>query len=165
MKQLHLGLYIWHPGDQILQKMEPTADHVFVPNDLMKNVFMAVSLDTYDDKEDYPGNLLPRYKQIVAERLTVAGLSIAYELNYPIEIEGEKLTVTYDKNLTYLANGISVFYYCTQLDACDAVIFLDMWTEIEMERDIGPARRKSAILVVLPMERDPCSCIQRSSSV
>ena len=37
--------------------MEPTADHVFVPNDLMKNVFMAVSLDTYDDKEDYPGNL------------------------------------------------------------------------------------------------------------
>ena len=57
MKQLHLGLYIWHPGDQILQKMEPTADHVFVPNDLMKNVFMAVSLDTYDDKEDYPGNL------------------------------------------------------------------------------------------------------------
>ena len=119
-----------------------TADHGFVPNEEMKNVFMAVSLDTYDDKEDYPGNLHPRYKQIVAERLAVAGLSIAYGLNYPtngpfplsIEIGGGKITVTYDKDLTYIANEISGFYYCTQLDDCDAGIFLDLWTEIEMER-------------------------------
>ena len=54
-----------------------TADHGFVPNEEMENVFMAVSLDTYDDKEDYPGNLHTRYKQIVAERLAVAVLSIA----------------------------------------------------------------------------------------
>ena len=44
----------------------------------LKNVFMAVAIDTYDSRSGYPGNLHPRYKQIVAERLATAGLHVAY---------------------------------------------------------------------------------------
>merc|ERR550525_777991 len=39
---------------------------------------MASPLDTYDDKDGYPGGIHPRYKQIVGERLAIAGMDVAY---------------------------------------------------------------------------------------
>jgi len=123
-----------------------TADQGYVPNKDMENVFMAVSLDTYDDKEGYPGNLHPRYKKVVAERLAVAGLNIAYGLDFPtsgpfplsIESDGDAIIITYDKEPTYNANEMSGFYYCycgsemscSQLEECDAGVELSYWKEV-----------------------------------
>ena len=39
---------------------------------------MSTCLDTYDSKEGYPGGIHSRYKQIVAERLAIAGMNVAY---------------------------------------------------------------------------------------
>jgi sialate O-acetylesterase len=55
-----------------------TADVGYVPNDRLVKVFMASPLDTYDNKEGYPGGLHPRNKQIVGQRLAMAGLNVAY---------------------------------------------------------------------------------------
>ena len=70
---------------------------------------MASPLDTYDDKEGYPGNIHSRYKQIVGERLAVAGMYVAYGKQdqaykpygpFPVVVKLEadlnKITVTYD---------------------------------------------------------------------
>ena len=42
----------------------------------MNNTFMAVAMDTYDEE----GGSNPRYKQIVAERLSISGGNVAYGL-------------------------------------------------------------------------------------
>ena len=46
-----------------------TADFGNAPNPSMEDVFMAVAMDTYDEE----GGSNPRYKQIVAERLSISG--------------------------------------------------------------------------------------------
>ena len=50
----------------------------YVPNPRMEQVFMAVALDTFDEKEGYPGNIHTRYKQVVGERLALAAMAVAY---------------------------------------------------------------------------------------
>ena len=57
-----------------------TADQGIVPNEHQQNTFMAVAIDTYDE-ESPSGSIHPRYKQIVAERLALAGLNIAYQMD------------------------------------------------------------------------------------
>ena len=54
-------------------------DQGFLPNSEEQNGFSAVSFDTY-----YNGTVHPHNKQLPAQRLAIAGLSIAYGLpNFP----------------------------------------------------------------------------------
>ena len=69
-----------------------TADYGYAPNPSMNNTFMAVAMDTYDEE----GGNNPRYKQIVAERLSISGGNVAYGLTaqptngpYPIEVHSD----------------------------------------------------------------------------
>ena len=120
----------------------------------MQNVFMAVAIDTYDSKSGYPGNIHPRYKQIVAERLATAGLRVAYgreELpaNGPFptgftvnpgEEDGlQVVVVEYDTELTYDNTEISGFYYCCEEDveACGFVAnnFVEMEKRLVSQLD------------------------------
>ena len=136
-----------------------TADIGKVPNDVLQNAFMAVAIDTYDaDSPHTP--IHPRYKQIVAERLSFSGLNIAYgkdefPTNGPfiesIGFAGKSLIgITYDQDITYdeirqrqferneqttkRPNEISGFYYCcVQYDFCDN----ENWMEVERIFDSG----------------------------
>jgi sialate O-acetylesterase len=124
-----------------------TSDMGVVPNDHLQNVFMAVALDTYD--ADAPtGTVHPRYKKIVAERLSLAGLNVAYGITkYPTNgpyiqsinltplMQNEGLvTITYDQSITYDDTEISGFYYCcTEYASCDD----DNWIEINKLNEVG----------------------------
>lgn len=121
-----------------------TADQGYVPNDIMSNVFMASPLDTYDPKEGYPGGIHPRYKQIVAERLAVAGMNVAYHYSTPyapfgpipftteFEREVMEMVITYDEPITYTNTEISGFYACkSTAEDCDAGNSVATWIEIE----------------------------------
>ena len=55
-----------------------TADFDFVHYKRMDTVFMAVSLDTYDEEN----GIHPRYKQIIGERLGISGMRVAYGNEY-----------------------------------------------------------------------------------
>merc|ERR1712123_177173 len=123
-----------------------TADVGVVPNDIMKNVFMATPLDTYDSKEGYPGGIHPRYKQIVAERLAVAGMNVAYQYPTPYAPFGPvpfttefdkasmEMVITYDVPITYTNTEISGFYACMNTaEECDAGSSIETWIEIEKE--------------------------------
>jgi len=108
-----------------------TADYGYVPNNSpgMEHVFMAVALDTYDSKGGYPGGIHPRYKQIVGERLAIAGMNVAYgdesfPTNGPFPVDGSLdegwYTLIYDQDLTYDDSEITGFYYCcTAYEECD----------------------------------------------
>merc|ERR1719204_2463561 len=86
-----------------LIRWHQTADYGFVPNDRLQNVFMAVTLDTYDEE----GGIHPRYKQIVGERLATTGMNLVYgddslPLNGPMVsqtevLSGPVLSLTYDQ--------------------------------------------------------------------
>ena len=115
-----------------------TADQGYVPNERMKNVFMASPLDTYDSKEGYPGNVHTRYKQIVAERLAIAGMNVAYDYEAPyapygpipfltdFQMEDMRMVITYDTQITYQNSEISGFYVCTAMaEDCDAGASVD----------------------------------------
>ena len=123
-----------------------TADYGYVPNDRLKNVFMASPLDTYDDMEGYPGGIHPRYKQIVGERLAVSGMYVAYGKNQetepyrpygpmPSQVDVDPvrqiITVTYDEGIVYDNTEISGFYVCQDdLDSCDSTDSLESWVEV-----------------------------------
>jgi len=112
----------------------------YVPHDGMPNVFMATSMDTFDIGEGYPGGIHPRYKQVVAKRLAIAGLNVAYgRKNYPtggpfpvdLKEEGSVVTLVYDQDLQILDAEISGFYFCPESpDKCDEGSTLVLWTEI-----------------------------------
>ena len=55
-----------------------TANTGHVPNNLMPNTFMAVAVDLGDPTAPM-GDIHPRYKQQVGQRLATAGLAIAYK--------------------------------------------------------------------------------------
>ncbi|XP_067675186.1 sialate O-acetylesterase-like isoform X2 [Haliotis asinina] len=55
-----------------------TARHGIVPNQDLKNVFMAVAMDLPDYNSPY-GSVHPRYKQDVARRLVLAARAVAYK--------------------------------------------------------------------------------------
>jgi len=121
-----------------------TADYGYVPNERLKNVFMASPLDTYDDKEGYPGGIHPRYKQIVGERLAVAGIYVAYGMQeepyrpygpLPISVDLDRVNmlikVTYEDDIVYDNTEISGFYFCEDSPLnCDDTNSVARWTEI-----------------------------------
>ena len=104
----------------------------------MQNVFMSVALDTYDEADGYPGGIHPRYKQVVAQRLAVAGLHVAYQMEeYPtggpfpeyFEPQESSIRVIYSTNFTYNENAeITGFYYCDESpEKCDEGNNLSLW--------------------------------------
>jgi len=124
-----------------------TADYGYVPNERMEKVFMSSALDTYDSKQEgYPGGIHPRNKQVVAARLAVAGLAVAYDMDsYPTngpfpsiislavsKAEEEVLVVEFDQDLIYNAAAeISGFYFCPLApDQCDLGATLDTWAPV-----------------------------------
>lgn len=54
-----------------------TAQVGYVPNNILKNVFMAVAIDLGDPTSPY-GSVHPRDKQDVGDRLFRAGLAVVY---------------------------------------------------------------------------------------
>ena len=121
-----------------------TADQGFVPNDNLRNVFMASPLDTFDAKEGYPGNIHTRYKQVVGERLAVAGMYVAYGKEdqaykpygpFPVDVsldpDLQRITVTYDQDIVFDRTEISGFYICYDDEgACDNSESLANWEEV-----------------------------------
>ena len=122
-----------------------TADYGFVPNERLEKVFMASPLDTFDDREGYPGGIHPGYKQIVGERLAVAGMFVAYGNDMDtgpyrpygpvptlVEIDSSNvIKVTYGDDIVYDNTEISGFYYCQDdPESCDSTDTLERWVEI-----------------------------------
>jgi len=117
-----------------------TADVGVVPNDLMPDVFMATALDTFDAADGYPGGIHPRYKQIVAQRLAIAGLNVAYGMEeyptsgpFPVDLkeDGGVVTFVYDQDLFMYDAEISGFYYCPESPVkCDEGSTVDLWAEV-----------------------------------
>ena len=121
-----------------------TADYGYVPNDRLKNVFMASPLDTYDNKEGYPGGIHPRYKQIVGERLAIAGIYVAYGMQeepyrpygpLPVSVDLNRvdmlIRVTYEDDIVYDNTEISGFYYCEESPLnCDDTNSVALWNEV-----------------------------------
>ncbi|XP_046365463.2 sialate O-acetylesterase-like [Haliotis rufescens] len=62
------GILRWHQ----------TADFGYVPNDRMKNTFMAVAMDLPDYNSPH-GNIHPRDKADIAERLYIEAMIVAYK--------------------------------------------------------------------------------------
>ena len=134
---------ILDPGFPLI-RWHLTADQGFVPNDHLPNVFMASPLDTYDNKEGYPGNIHTRYKQIVGERLAIAGMYVAYGKHdqaykpygpFPVSVDLDadlrKISITYDQDIIYDSTEISGFYICqNDEDACDSAATLEQWEEV-----------------------------------
>ena len=123
-----------------------TADYGYVPNDRLQNVFMASPLDTYDDKGGYPGGIHPRYKQIVGERLAIAGMDVAYGMSLSpspygplpsdvaLDSGNQLITVLYVDNIVYDNTEISGFYVCQDNPTnCDSTNRLDNWIEVPRE--------------------------------
>lgn len=114
-KDLSFPLVRWHQ----------TADYGYVPNDRQQKVFMAVTIDTFDE----PNGIHPHYKQVAGQRLAIAGMHVAYEdKSYPangprvassVVLEGPIVSLTYDQTITYNNDEISGFYYCCMIDFND----------------------------------------------
>ena len=116
-----------------------TADRAIVPNAILKNVFMAIAIDTYDE----PNGIHPRYKQIVGERLSIAGMNVAYgNLSFPtngphpIDLNvgpGPSISLQYDQKIKYNQTEISGFYFCC-LDNYNRCDHLEQnWMEVKKE--------------------------------
>ena len=116
-----------------------TADRAIVPNSVLQNVFMAIAIDTYDE----PNGIHPRYKQIVGQRLTIAGMNVAYGNSsfptngpHPSDLnlgQGPTISLEYNQKIRYNQTEISGFYFCCldDFDQCDH--FARNWVEIEKE--------------------------------
>ena len=124
-----------------------TADYCFTPNERLQNVFMASPLDTYDDKQGFPGGVHSRYKQIVGERLAVAGMFVAYGIqnqgyrpfgplpdSVQLDVDNQIATVHYLEEIVYDNTEISRFYVCEDDPvSCDSGSSLANWVEVGKE--------------------------------
>ena len=54
-----------------------TANHGYVPNQILRKVFMAVAMDLGDPQSPY-GSVHPRYKEDVGARLALSAAAVAY---------------------------------------------------------------------------------------
>ena len=61
-----------------------TANYGYVPNDRLKNVFMAVATDLGDPTSPY-GSIHPRDKQDVGSRLALSARAVVYQDGNAIE--------------------------------------------------------------------------------
>ena len=89
---------------------------------MFQNVFMGVSIDTYD-KEN---GIHPRNKQLSSKRLAVAGLNLAYGMKefpfkgpFPLEWNfaqlsgGTEVNILYDQPFVWKPLESEGFYVCT----------------------------------------------------
>jgi len=134
-----------------------TADTGAVPNPSLPGVFMAVSIDT-NDQDPHPSytvvGLHPRYKQVVAERLAVAGLRVAYgdltcptggpmPLNVTRQNNGQ-VTVQYDQEVVYIGSG--GFSVCMRpAHLCDRSLSLKNWQSVPPDRVVQESSRMLSI--------------------
>jgi len=114
-----------------------TADYFTVPNDRMPNTFMAVAVDTYDDAN----GIHPRFKQVVGQRLAVAGMSVAYGVQElpnqgPVATSVTKLEplayrLTYDQDFIYDDSELTGFFVCCGLpDLCRDSSDANIWAPV-----------------------------------
>lgn len=122
MKEPNCPVIRWHQ----------TADHGYVPNNDLKNVFMGVAIDTYDKES----GIHPRNKQLPSQRLAWAGLNIAYGMTrYPVYgpfprvwnfialQDGIQVDILYNKKFIWNVVESEGFYVCCMetADACNMV--------------------------------------------
>ena len=92
---------------------------------ISQDVFMGVSLDTYDAET----GIHPRNKQTPSKRLATAGLNVAYGRSeyptngpYPASIDmtvldnGIQIDITYDQPFEWNPTESEGFYICSLLD-------------------------------------------------
>jgi len=122
-------------------RLHQTADYNTVPNQRMPNTFMAVAVDTYDEEN----NIHPRYKQIVGERLAVAGLSVAYGLDsFPTQgpiantmtvDESGTYELIYDQPFTYDVTELTGFFYCCGMaGVCKNQVLANAWPAVPKDK-------------------------------
>ena len=117
-----------------------TADFGYVPNDVLQDVFMGVSLDTYDEEN----GIHPRNKQLPSSRLASAGLHVAYGLQeYPDNgprpvtvnfnpLEEEiQIELLYDQDFTWNEGETNGFSYCCEADLTECNAKFGTWINVE----------------------------------
>ena len=118
-----------------------------MPNDNLRTVFMASPLDAFDAKEGYPRNKHTRYRQVVGERLAVAGMYVAYgkedqaykpygpfPIHVSLDLDLQSITVTYDQDIVFDSTEISGFYICyDDENACDNS---GVWEEVAKKKPV-----------------------------
>ncbi|OWA50365.1 Sialate O-acetylesterase [Hypsibius exemplaris] len=108
-----------HPGWSSV-RWHQTADIGVVPNDILRNVFMAVALDLCDPKSPY-GSIHPRYKIEIGERLLLGALSLAYHIPTPFQgpspayssrVDNKVIVTFRDGPIVLRGNSASAFEVC-----------------------------------------------------
>lgn len=112
-----------------------TADQGVAPNPAQPEVFLAVAVDTYDEEN----GIHPRYKQVVAERLAVAGLNVAYGMSQfpasgptapqPRLVDTSQVQFEFDRPVTFDSSELTGFYSCCGGD-CPTTNNINSWPEV-----------------------------------
>ncbi|XP_072168824.1 sialate O-acetylesterase-like [Diadema setosum] len=146
-----------------------TVDYGYVPNPSQPNVFMAVAIDLPDLSSPY-GPIHPRYKQDVADRLTLGARSVAYgeedvvfQGPFPsavLRVSTSDIFVEFDDGKAILAaRGTNGFDVCcsTAPANCPLAGIKAPWLEVETTLEVGT----SYVLL-----EDPCIALgSRASAV
>ena len=135
--QLHFGfvqlstIYQDQNPSTPMIRWHQTADYGYVPNEILQDTFMAVSLDTYDEEN----GIHPRNKQLPSKRLATAGLNVAYGLKdfptngpFPQTItfnqmdDSIQVDILMDQEFTWNDTETNGFSYCNAVDytTCNA---------------------------------------------
>nr|CAB3266065.1 sialate O-acetylesterase-like [Phallusia mammillata] len=105
-----------------------TADYGFVPNEVMRNTFMAVAMDLRDDASPF-GAIHPRYKEDVGIRLALSGLRIAYGQQYnsdgpivrsAVRTNDGHVVVSYPHDQSLVVTDQKNFEVCCSFSKCNA---------------------------------------------
>jgi len=123
-----------------------TADYGKVPNPRMPGTFMAVAVDTYDQEN----GIHPRFKQVIGERLAIAGMKVAYgQEDFPssgpgitdLFVSESGFLLFYDEPFTYDDSELTGFYYCCgPLGFCSSNTNAGNWPALaqdEVEADVA----------------------------
>ncbi|XP_054748456.2 sialate O-acetylesterase-like [Lytechinus pictus] len=145
-----------------------TADNGFVPNPQQDNVFMAVTIDLPDTSSPY-GAVHPRYKQDVANRLTLGARAVAYgekgvvyQGPFPtavIRIASSDLLIEFDDGKDVLRmNNASSFDACcnSSVEDCPLAGLSSPWKPVTSGYELGRAHISF---------QDPCAAIGERASV
>ena len=134
-----------HQANYAPVRWHQTLDVGYLPNPKLPNSFMATAIDTYDN-----GDIHPRYKSVVAKRLSDAAMAQVYNTPGAKPLIGpfpktlklsspSRLKVTLDQAVFY--KPISGFYVCCKADAdeCDADEEKSGWTSVAEVKFDGSA--------------------------
>ena len=116
-----------------------TADYGYLPNEMLPNTFLALSLDTYDEDR-----LHPRNKQLPSRRLACSGLNMAYGLKewplngpFPETItfnqlpDGIQVDILMDQDFVWNNNETNGFAYCCSSTLTECNAELGQWKSVE----------------------------------